>query len=665
MLCYLRLLRNRYDDFALLGVLASPLVGISNDGLLALRRGAVRRPIFTALERDELPEGLSADEQRLVAAFKQRLARLSTRLGEVGLERLIDLVVAEHDYDLACLAQPDGDRRLANVVKLARLAGSYEALRGPDLEGFIGFCDEQSGTGDPRGRGGDRRGGRAGGRADDHPRRQGPRVRRGGAGRHRPRADRAPGRRHPGRRRAAGSRCARPTRSTGRCRRALGWGEVAAAEAAAQAEEGRRLQYVALTRARRHLIVSGALDPGEDTTIGQICGTLGIGARRRGRSRRRAAPGCGCASAGPAREDAAEPEPVHAEQPEIGGQLELFSVGGRSVIAARRARAGARGGCGRPAPALLQRARALSPLRLPLLRPARAGAARAVHASRGEGGGLDALELGDAVHLELERPDGRWRARYPEATRRERRADRPAWSATGAGRSSPRASAGSPTSRASSRSPSTSTACCSTAASTSTPAPEPGVGARDRLQDQPPRRALGRGGGRRVLRRAGGHLRAGRAARRRRAGRGRLRVPREHGDRPRPGRSPPRTPRGSRPSCAPTSRRSARASFPPGPGSSAASARRSTCCVPASAWSGASERAARRVRSRSSIGSRPTHPDAHIALRFGSPARPAGGDDPLGPVHGRAREHGHRRALPPLPHRRGLPRTSASGSSRS
>ena len=84
ILCYLRLLRNRYDDFALLGVLASPLVGISNDGLLALRRGAIRRPIFTALERDDLPEGLTADEQRLVAAFKQRLARLSTRLGEVG-----------------------------------------------------------------------------------------------------------------------------------------------------------------------------------------------------------------------------------------------------------------------------------------------------------------------------------------------------------------------------------------------------------------------------------------------------------------------------------------------------------------------------------------------------------------------------------------------------
>ena len=55
----------------------------------------MRRPIFTALERDELPEGLNLDEQRLVAAFKQRLARLSTRLGEVGLERLIGVLESE------------------------------------------------------------------------------------------------------------------------------------------------------------------------------------------------------------------------------------------------------------------------------------------------------------------------------------------------------------------------------------------------------------------------------------------------------------------------------------------------------------------------------------------------------------------------------------------
>ena len=40
VLAYLRLLHNRYDDEALAAVLASPLVGVSNDALVLLRRAA-------------------------------------------------------------------------------------------------------------------------------------------------------------------------------------------------------------------------------------------------------------------------------------------------------------------------------------------------------------------------------------------------------------------------------------------------------------------------------------------------------------------------------------------------------------------------------------------------------------------------------------------------
>ena len=46
LLHYLRLLQNRYDDEALLTVLASPFVGVSNDALVLIRSTAERRPIF-------------------------------------------------------------------------------------------------------------------------------------------------------------------------------------------------------------------------------------------------------------------------------------------------------------------------------------------------------------------------------------------------------------------------------------------------------------------------------------------------------------------------------------------------------------------------------------------------------------------------------------------
>src|SRR3954452_20732328 len=75
LLSYLRLLRNGYDDEALVSVLASPFVGVSNDALVLIRRAAPRRPLFVALER-ELPETLPERDAQLLRAFKQRYQRL-------------------------------------------------------------------------------------------------------------------------------------------------------------------------------------------------------------------------------------------------------------------------------------------------------------------------------------------------------------------------------------------------------------------------------------------------------------------------------------------------------------------------------------------------------------------------------------------------------------
>jgi ATP-dependent helicase/nuclease subunit A len=146
LLAYLRLLHNRYDDEALVTVLASPLVGVSNDALVLLRRAASKRPLFKGLERT-LPDGLDARDERLFQAFRQRFERLVAASRALSLERLCEEVVAAHDYDLAVLAQWDGRRRYANLRKLARLARSYEELRGADVEGFVRFVREQDEAG--------------------------------------------------------------------------------------------------------------------------------------------------------------------------------------------------------------------------------------------------------------------------------------------------------------------------------------------------------------------------------------------------------------------------------------------------------------------------------------------------------------------------------------
>ncbi|MBA2357717.1 MAG: UvrD-helicase domain-containing protein [Actinobacteria bacterium] len=146
VLSYLRLLHNRYDDQALLTVLASPFVGVSNDALVLIRRAAPRRPLFTAIER-VLPPELDERDAQLLRAFRQRYERLVSASTRLSLERLCELVVGEHDYDLAVLAQWDGRRRFANIRKLARLARSYEELRGPDIEGFVRFVRDQEALG--------------------------------------------------------------------------------------------------------------------------------------------------------------------------------------------------------------------------------------------------------------------------------------------------------------------------------------------------------------------------------------------------------------------------------------------------------------------------------------------------------------------------------------
>jgi ATP-dependent helicase/nuclease subunit A len=275
LLSYLRLLQNRYDDEALLTVLASPFVGVSNDALLLTRRAA-RGPIFTGLERS-LPADLDPDDTRLLRAFKQRYDRLAEAAPRLSLERLCERIVADHDYDLAVLAQWDGRRRYANLRKLARLARSYEELRGPDVEGFVRFVEEQEAVG------GAERDAVAEEEGTDAVRLLTIHAAKGlefkvvvvadaGRDRNAPSADEilclTDGR--------FGFRVADPV--SGKRHGVLGYDEVKDARAAEDEAERLRLYYVAMTRAIDRLIVSGSIDrdrkADERTPIGWVLDRL-------------------------------------------------------------------------------------------------------------------------------------------------------------------------------------------------------------------------------------------------------------------------------------------------------------------------------------------------------------------------------------------------------
>ncbi len=140
LVAYLRALANPRDEESLYGVLASPLVGVSLDGLVVLAaasRESERDPWWLLREpRGELA-GLDAADRARLETFTGWFGGERERAVRCGMEELIDSALVVSGYDLAMLAMPGGRRRLANVRKLMRLARQHEDAYGPDLHGFL------------------------------------------------------------------------------------------------------------------------------------------------------------------------------------------------------------------------------------------------------------------------------------------------------------------------------------------------------------------------------------------------------------------------------------------------------------------------------------------------------------------------------------------------
>jgi ATP-dependent helicase/nuclease subunit A len=149
LVAYLRALANPRDEEALYGVLASPLVGASLDAVVVLgaaARASERDLWWVIREPDEALDGLGGDDRLALSAFAQWFSEQRARSARAGIEELIDAALGATGYDLAMLAMPGGTRRLANVRKLMRLGREHEDAHGPDLRGFLALlADRQAG----------------------------------------------------------------------------------------------------------------------------------------------------------------------------------------------------------------------------------------------------------------------------------------------------------------------------------------------------------------------------------------------------------------------------------------------------------------------------------------------------------------------------------------
>jgi ATP-dependent exoDNAse (exonuclease V) beta subunit len=174
---WLAALANPRDETALHGVLASPLVGLSSDALAHVARagrGNAWRAIARAFPgaaggivdaggaaataggsdavdaggsvvggealagdaRADLARRLRDDDHERLRVFAGRFGAERALAPRLGLDELLRRVVDATGYDLHVLSLAGGARRLANVHKLLRLAAAFERDRGRDVRGL-------------------------------------------------------------------------------------------------------------------------------------------------------------------------------------------------------------------------------------------------------------------------------------------------------------------------------------------------------------------------------------------------------------------------------------------------------------------------------------------------------------------------------------------------
>jgi ATP-dependent helicase/nuclease subunit A len=153
LLAYLRALANPLDELALYGTLASPLVGVSSDGLALLGRAAKAsgRGVWETLRRvgKDLPDDslpvvhLPVADRDLLRRFCARFETERNVTAGRAISQLIERALDASGYREYVLSLSWGERRLANVHKLLRVARRYEASEGRDLRGFLDHVAHQ------------------------------------------------------------------------------------------------------------------------------------------------------------------------------------------------------------------------------------------------------------------------------------------------------------------------------------------------------------------------------------------------------------------------------------------------------------------------------------------------------------------------------------------
>ncbi|MEK6409290.1 MAG: UvrD-helicase domain-containing protein [Acidobacteriota bacterium] len=153
----LRFVDNKTDEVALAAVLRSPICGLSDDVLLALRSAPARagveelgpvhrrggvRPLLHALRNHEPIDLIESSERPALDRARELLEELIGRAKRSRLSELLRFAVDASEYRTVAAANFDGGQRLANIEKMFTLAERFERSGAYLIRDFVRFVRE-------------------------------------------------------------------------------------------------------------------------------------------------------------------------------------------------------------------------------------------------------------------------------------------------------------------------------------------------------------------------------------------------------------------------------------------------------------------------------------------------------------------------------------------
>ncbi len=141
----LRLVQQRFDSLALLALLTSPYVGLSEAGLFWLgRNGDLVREFY---ECREFPAEISPAERERLREFRKLINYLFQNREMFEIPGILRTALGRCHYPEMLWASPHGPQRVANLEKLLAKADEFVAKGFHDLNRFLAYIAELEGMG--------------------------------------------------------------------------------------------------------------------------------------------------------------------------------------------------------------------------------------------------------------------------------------------------------------------------------------------------------------------------------------------------------------------------------------------------------------------------------------------------------------------------------------